>query len=381
MLSWRARKRRFRRNALLILFLAGGVTWWCWPAGSPSVGEQPEDHSWLALSGQTAPALRRMNPPETLTAETDTPSQVKSKSAESGPASGVESEPAEEERKDEEPLPVSPNAPVALPGSPTSRPADRAAMTPVALAEASGLLHDGLKALDRGDLLIARTALNRVIAAGLPSAELKTARRALDKVAERTIFARGHVPNDPLTEYHTVVSGDTLGLLAKRYKVTSALLQEINGLHNPNHIRAGQRLKVIKGPFHATVSKSDHLMHLYLRDTYVRTYRVALGVAGNTPKGRWKVKNKLTNPDWTDPRTGKRWQADDPKNPIGEFWIGLEGIAGNAVGQFGYGIHGTIEPETIGRDVSMGCVRLSAGDIDAVYKMFVHGHSIVTIVE
>ena len=335
----------------------------------------------LALSGQTASALQRMNPPETLTAETDTPSQVKSKSAESEPASGVESEPAEEERKDEEPIPVAPNAPVALPGSPTSRPADRAAMTPVSLAEASGLLRDGLKALDRGDLLIARTALNRVIAAGLPPAELKTARQALDKVAEQTIFARGHVPNDPLTEYHTVVSGDTLGLLAKRYKVTGALLQEINGLHNPNHIRAGQRLKMIKGPFHATVSKSDHLMHLYLRDTYVRTYRVALGVAGNTPKGRWKVKNKLTNPDWIDPRTGKRWHADDPKNPIGEFWIGMEGIAGNAVGQFGYGIHGTIEPESIGRNVSMGCVRLTAGDIDAAYKMLVHGHSIVTIVE
>jgi lipoprotein-anchoring transpeptidase ErfK/SrfK len=279
------------------------------------------------------------------------------------------------------PAAVAPNVPVALPKPPTSQPADSTAMAPVALAEASGLLHDGLKALDRGEVLIARTALNRVLRAGLPPADLETARQALDKVAEQTIFSRGHVANDPLTAYHTVVSGDTLGLLAKRYRVTGALLQEINGLHNPNHIRAGARLKVIKGPFHATVSKSDHLMHLYLGDTYVRTYRVALGMEGSTPKGRWKVKNKLPNPDWTDPRSGKRWQADDPKNPIGEFWIGLEGVDGDAVGQFGYGIHGTIEPESIGRDVSMGCVRLAAGDIDAVYRMLVPEHSLVTIVE
>ena len=374
--SSRARRRRFRRNAFLLVLLFGGVTWWCWPAGGPSTQEAVKEHTLLPLSGQTAPAIQRMTPPETLTAETDgTPTTRPAKTERESPTQTA-SEPTDE-KKTEGSATVSPNTPVAISESPTSQPA---AMAPVALAEASGLFHDGLQALDRGDLLIARTTLSRVLTAGLPPADLKTARQALDKAAERTIFSRGCVANDPLTEYHTVVSGDRLGLLAKRYKVTSALLQEVNGLHNPNRIRAGQRLKMIQGPFHATVSKSDHLMHLYLGDTYVRTYRVALGADGSTPTGRWKVQNKLANPDWTDPQ-GKRWQADDPKNPIGEFWIGLEGIAGNAVGQFGYGIHGTIEPGTIGRDVSMGCVRLAAGDIDTVYKLFLPGHSLVTIVE
>jgi len=153
----------------------------------------------------------------------------------------------------------------------------------------------------------------------------------------------------------------------------------INNIPNKNLIRVGMRLKVIHGPFHASIDKSKHLLHLYLQNVYLKSFPVALGTNGSTPTGRWRVDNHQVNPEWVNPRTHKRWHADDPDNPIGEYWIGLEGIEGAAVGQIGYGIHGTIEPETIGQNVSMGCVRLADKDIELIFKLLLPGHSRVTI--
>lgn len=240
----------------------------------------------------------------------------------------------------------------------------------------------GLAAKDRGELLVARNHLSRALQAGLSGQTAKLVRQALTELAQQTIFSRVRIKDDPLTDDYVIRYNDNLAKIAKQYKVSEDLLAEVNGIINKNLIRAEQGIKVVQGPFHAKIDKSDHLIHVYLQDVYVRTFRVALGTGGSTPVGRWKVKNHLTNPSWTDPRPPyKRWHPDDPDNPIGEFWIGLEGIEGQAVNRFGYGIHGTIEPETIGQDVSLGCVRLATEDIVAVYKLLVPGESLVTIVE
>ena len=92
------------------------------------------------------------------------------------------------------------------------------------------------------------------------------------------------------------------------------------------------------------------------------------------------VTTKLSNPEWTDPRSGQYYAPDDTQNPIGEYWIGLDCIAGDCIGDSGYGIHGTIEPESIGADMSMGCVRLLPDDIREVYQLLVRRHSTVDIV-
>jgi len=237
----------------------------------------------------------------------------------------------------------------------------------------------GLRAIQRKDLVTGRTLLNRSLHAGLRPQDAQVARRELAKLANQTLFSRATEKEDALVEAYTVRLGDTLGKIAKRFHVSEDLLADINKIRNKNFIRAGMRLKVVHGPFHASISKSDHLMHVYLQDIYVRTFRVALGTNGGTPTGRWLVSNHQKNPGWTDPRTGKRWHPDDPKNPIGEYWIGLEGKEGEAVGALSYGIHGTIEPKTIGQDVSLGCVRLAPDDIAMVYRLLVPGKSHVTV--
>ena len=215
----------------------------------------------------------------------------------------------------------------------------------------------GLAARSRNELIAARNALNRALGAGLPAAQTETARQTLSEIANLTIFSTTILAGDPLVESHQVEAGETLGKLARQYSISEDLLTEVNNVRDKHFIRLGMRLKVVHGPFHCTITKSEHLLHVYLAETYVRSYRVALGADGKTPTGRWKVANHQTNPGWVDPHTGKRFHPDDPNNPIGEYWIGLEGIEGAAVGAYGYGIHGTNEPKTIGQDVSLGCVR------------------------
>jgi len=95
----------------------------------------------------------------------------------------------------------------------------------------------------------------------------------------------------------------------------------------------------------------------------------------------WRVAQgrKLVNPTWTNPRTGRMYGADDPKNPIGEYWIALEGADDESAGKAGYGIHGTIDPLSVGKEMSMGCVRMLPKDIELVYFCLVDKYSTVRI--
>ena len=48
----------------------------------------------------------------------------------------------------------------------------------------------------------------------------------------------------PAEEYYTVVAGDTLSAIAKKYGTTVNQLVEWNGIANPNMISVGQKFRV-----------------------------------------------------------------------------------------------------------------------------------------
>jgi lipoprotein-anchoring transpeptidase ErfK/SrfK len=238
----------------------------------------------------------------------------------------------------------------------------------------------GMQAWQGGNLLTARDQLNRVLHAEITAERQNQVRDILSQISEKTIFSTVFLKDDPLVTEYQVRSGDSFNRIAKQYKTTEQLISQINGAANTHFVRAGVLLKVINGPFHAAVSKSAHVMHIYLQNVYVRSYKVALGADGSTPTGKWVVNDRLTNPTWTNPRTGQRVPADDPQNPLGKYWIALQGIEGKALGQSGYGIHGTIDENSIGTDASMGCVRMANKDIEVVYTLLVPG-STVTVTD
>jgi lipoprotein-anchoring transpeptidase ErfK/SrfK len=195
------------------------------------------------------------------------------------------------------------------------------------------------------------------------------------------VFSPRIFPNDPLAAVHVLSSGEVLARVAERYRISPELIASVNNIANMNVVRVGQRLKVLNGPLHAVVHKSRFEIWVYLGDTLIERFPVGLGVEGSTPTGRWQVSEKLTNPTYYPPRGGAVVAADDPQNPLGEHWIALQGVEGESVGQSGYGIHGTNEPHTIGKNASLGCIRLHNEDVARLYTMLARNESTVTIVE
>lgn len=234
-----------------------------------------------------------------------------------------------------------------------------------------------------GQRIEARHELNALLAADPQSPASDAARSHLATIAEETIFSRRSVPGDPLIATYTVKPGDKPILIAREFDVPYEIVLQVNGISDPKAIRRGETLKIPRGPFHARIVKSRFRLDLYLQDLYVRSFPVGLGADEGTPEGEWLVVKRQPNPTYYPPASARDKRviaADDPKNPLGDYWIGLEGVRGEAVGKKSYGIHGTIEPETIGRNASMGCVRMHNEDARFLFRVLKEGKSTVTIV-
>ena len=252
----------------------------------------------------------------------------------------------------------------------------------------SSILEDGLAFVDNNQLAAAQRSLSAALrGGGLTPSEEAQARGVLADLADDLVFSRNINANDPFSTDYTVRGGDTLsGIVSKMgLQVDWRFIQRINGIKKPSGIRIGQNLKLVTGPFHAVIDKNSYRADIFLGDgndrVLVRSFRVGLGEYNSTPTGLFKVRknSKLINPPWTNPRTREFFGADNPQNPIGERWIGLVGIEERTKDLSGLGMHGTIDPDSIGQDASMGCVRMHGEDVAQVYEMLVGGVSTVEI--
>ncbi|MCH9021900.1 MAG: L,D-transpeptidase family protein, partial [Planctomycetes bacterium] len=244
--------------------------------------------------------------------------------------------------------------------------------------------HQGAAAMEKRDYLAARQLLSKAVKEGLNPSQEKNARDYINQASDQWLFSANVYDNDPLCSRYKVTAGDRLVAIAKRMGVPYKLLMRINKITDAKRLRAGESIKVVKGPFHAVVDRSDFQLSVYLGDILVRTYPVGLGTPGRqTPTGKWRVKigKKQVNPAWTDVETNKHYYPDDPENPLGERWIGLEGLSGQAKGRVGFGIHGTINPEEIGSAASRGCIRLLNNDVIELYDMLEEELTEVLVVE
>lgn len=295
-----------------------------------------------------------------------------------------------------------------LPSNTTQTPAAGTGAGP----EVSGLPADLAAAMSAAERAVAdrkpveaRAQLNKVLLDPRTDAKDRDGlRKWIAQLNQDLFFSPTVFAADPLAETYKVVSGDNLVRIARKQGSVSEpnIITRLNRLTNPNALQIGQSLKVVKGPFHAVVTKSAFRMDIYagaapspsslgasgLPDgaepgwTYICSYMVGLGEKGATPIANFVVKdNKLVDPAWANPRTGEKFASNDPKNPIGERWLGLSGLDDKSKGFEKYGIHGTIQPESIGAEMSMGCVRMRAEDVEVVYDLLMPKVSVVKIVQ
>jgi lipoprotein-anchoring transpeptidase ErfK/SrfK len=88
------------------------------------------------------------------------------------------------------------------------------------------------------------------------------------------------------------------------------------------------------------VDLSDRKLYLLDGNSVVRSFPVGIGkMMTKTPAGDYSIVNKHANPG----------------GPFGVFWLGLS--------RPHYGIHGTHDPSSIGREVSHGCIRMYNEDV------------------
>ena len=180
----------------------------------------------------------------------------------------------------------------------------------------------------------------------------------LDKLNEVLIFSP--LPS-PYATMYTVQPGDIMARIAKQFNTNYELIIRINN-KSPTRLNIGDKLKILTGKTKILVSKSDFTLTLLLNDHYVKQYRIGTGKNDKTPVGTFEVKNKMKEPVWYSPNGGI-FPYGHPENILGTRWIGFK----DKPDLYGYGIHGTTLPESIGTASSNGCVRMLNSDVEELY--------------
>ncbi|MEM8783576.1 MAG: L,D-transpeptidase family protein [Planctomycetota bacterium] len=372
-----SRKKGGRWKAALILLVAVVAAWFLFFRG----GDEPVEATHLVDGPEASEPVEPTPPPtrdrpnlaNVLAGRDETPDT---------PANNTAPPPS---RPTPTPTPV---AVAETQAEPTPAPPPSIQPGPSSSRDAVRQLVEGFELIDNGNAVAGRALLSTLLLGArdqLSNADAARIRRQLTDLNGRLVFSPEAVANDPATTTYVVQSGDLLGSIARRYKVPYPFLELINGI-DARRLRVGQRLKLVNGPIHARVDKSEFVMDMYVfgsdgTPAYLTSFPVGLGENDNTPLGKWRVANgKVTNPDWRNPRTNEYYPADHPDNPIGEYWVPITGLEGDAVGRTGFGIHGTNEPDSIGRNMSMGCVRLGDADIAMVFSMLEPEQSDVFVV-
>lgn len=295
---------------------------------------------------------------------------------------------------------VTPVTPLDAPPTPTTPSGESTTATTggnsgtaASAAVAQEALTAAKRLMERSDPLAARVVLSDALRSpAVDEAGRRVLRAELTELNKTLVFGPNVVAGDPLTESYEIQSGDRLATIASRRGLEThwKLIARVNGITNPGRIRVGQKVKLVRGPFHAIVDKSEFRLDLYQgppeepeRWTFVRSFEVGLGEGDSTPIGEFIIKenSKLENPGWVNPRNpAEQYSGNDPRNPIGDYWLGLDG-QGEAAVYVGFGLHGTIEPDSIGKMASMGCVRMLPDDIAMIYECLSDGISRVKIVQ
>jgi lipoprotein-anchoring transpeptidase ErfK/SrfK len=133
---------------------------------------------------------------------------------------------------------------------------------------------------------------------------------------------------------------------------------------SPDSVDVGRTSKAALLPLATTrveVDVNAKQLHVYDGDKRVGTYRVAVGSKEwPTQTGEWSITQVIWNPEWIPPKDESWAEAKDPKKP---------GAPDNPLGraQLIYDpprtIHGTNEPQSIGKAVSHGSIRLANADV------------------
>ncbi len=114
------------------------------------------------------------------------------------------------------------------------------------------------------------------------------------------------------------------------------------------------------------VSLQDRKLALIEDGEVRKVYPVSVGKPSTpSPVGTFTIERRVKNPTYS--HDGKN-VLPGPGNPVGTRWMGLS--------VHGYGIHGTNEPNSIGKASSHGCIRLAKANLEELYPLVAVGDTV-----
>jgi lipoprotein-anchoring transpeptidase ErfK/SrfK len=130
------------------------------------------------------------------------------------------------------------------------------------------------------------------------------------------------------------------------------------------------------------IHRAERMLDLYDGEKLLCSLPITPGVPGGgakeTPQGTWRIVGISAMPTfrWDEGvlnhgvRTDTAFELPSgPNNPVGVCWIGLN--------KPGIGVHGTNNPQTIGRAASHGCMRTANWDVIRLSKLVTKGMTVV----
>lgn len=172
----------------------------------------------------------------------------------------------------------------------------------------------------------------------------------------------------------TVQIGDSLVAMRKRFLesfpdhvVCTGLIDRANSI-NGRYLQAGRDLRIPLDDVTMLVDLSSRWVFYRFGDEVAAAWPVGIGGPGSpTETGVFAAGDKIPEPPW--------WSQNgeipfgDPRNELGTRWIGWD----DDLGPTSLGFHGTNAPETIGKNVSSGCVRMHNEDVEELFEILPQG--------
>jgi len=174
---------------------------------------------------------------------------------------------------------------------------------------------------------------------------------------------------------------ETVVINSARLKKDPAYRKQIAQLNRDLQRLSKRYNSYTSGQSYLVINTTDNLFYLYRNKKLVREGHCSTGSFKmlkteegrswifKTPKGKWTIQGKQTNPVWTRPDWSYVEEGlpipsmDDPSryepNVLGDYKLML--------GE-GYMIHGTIYKRFLGMPVTHGCVRLNDEDLKAIFN-------------
>ncbi|MCA3598477.1 MAG: L,D-transpeptidase [Methylobacterium sp.] len=198
------------------------------------------------------------------------------------------------------------------------------------------------------------------------------ARQALPDALPRHA-GRGHAINPPVQRSRQLAALPEEGQLIQRRDEA-----RIRAAVDPEFERQEVTYHGPHGPGTIVIDTPNRFLYLVQGNGRALRYGIGVGRPGFEWAGVKSVTRKAEWPDWRPPAQMLKRRPDlptfmsgGPDNPLGARALYL--------GSSLYRIHGTNEPETIGRAVSSGCIRMNNEDVIDLYDRVKVGTRVVVL--